>query len=487
MTDRAATDGAATHRAPSTHDVIVIGSGSGGLTAAVGLSRFGKRVMLIEADKVGGECTNLGCIPSKALLHHSAHQRGRTSAEVLAAVRAARDHLREEETETFGSMDRIDLRFGQARLVSEGQVEVAPTDGSDVWTAAADHIVIATGSRARRIEIPGLPSADVLTNEEIFELDHAPGHLAIVGAGAIGLEMAVAFRRLGSQVTVLEMADQIMPSMLNEAATVLQRALEAQGIRFVLGAEIEGFDRGTLRLAAGDRGVSAVDGVDKVLLAIGRLANTDYLGLSTLGVEVDDEGLGARICIDDKGRSSVAGVWATGDCTTEGATTHDANAWGRRIIKHLLAEDKAGAAGALVRPGDRPLRPATVFTEPEAASIGDQPADPSSEVRRLRLDLSKTDRGFTDEVAHGLIVVDVARFTGEILGATIVGPRAGELISIFSLAMKTGIKFHQWYGVVWPYPSYADALGRLVDDYMSSALPDVGADAMQWAKSKLPW
>lgn len=459
-------------------DAIVIGSGSGGLTVAVGLSQFGKQVMMIEGHQVGGDCTNVGCIPSKSLLHHAAELESAgvpgddATAAVLATVRAARDHLREEETEHFSSVDGIDLRFGRARLLGSGRVEITAADGT-ATIAEADHIVLATGSHARRLPIGGLPAERLVTNEELFEQHDVPKRMVIVGAGPIGLEMAVAFRRLGSEIVVLDAEPQILPALLPEAAAVLSASLTEQGIDLRPGLVAKGFDEATRTLAIGPLDGDATDtiaDVDRVLMAVGRVPNSDGIGLDVAGVELDR----GRVVVDDKGRTNVDGIWATGDVTTEGGTTHLANVWGRRIIKHVLAP--------FVPAGDRPVAPAVTFTDPEAASIGEQPIVAPDDVRRLTLDLSTVDRGYVDKVEHGIIIVDIRRFTGEILGATIVGPRAGELISTFSLAMKTGIKFHSWYGTVWPYPSYSDALGKLVDAYMGESLPQIHKEALAWGK-----
>ncbi len=216
-------------------DVVVIGAGSGGLTVAVGLSRLGRSVVLVEGHHIGGDCTNVGCIPSKSLLHHSrvhaaawpAQRRG--IPEILASVRARRTALRLHEVDEFGSMDGIDLRFGRARLLGDGQVEIVDESGR-ATVVTAKNIVLATGSAPRRIPIEGVPDQMVVTNNELFELDDLPDHLVIVGGGPIGVEMAVAFVRLGARITVLEAAPQLLPQMLPEAAAIVHRSLTDMGV-----------------------------------------------------------------------------------------------------------------------------------------------------------------------------------------------------------------------------------------------------------------
>lgn len=437
-------------------DAVVIGAGSGGLTVAVGLSRFGKSVALIERGDIGGDCTNVGCIPSKSLLHLS--DPGRDSGAVLERVRERRDQLRDEEHEQFSSMDGISLVYGTATITSADRVLIEKDD--DWFEIEADHVVIATGSRARQVDL-GIEPERVITNKELFELEHHPERLAIVGAGPVGLEMALAFSRLGSAVTVIEQADQVAPGVLAEAAAVVQRQLESHGVEFLLGTRA-------------DASLDAIANADRVLLGIGRQPNSGSLGLESVGVELDQQG---HIIVDDRGRTSVAGIWATGDVTNRTGTTHGANAWGRRIIKSIVA-----------RPlpiGAEPQEPRVIFTDPELAAIGEQNEHVPADVRRIRFALPDSDRGYVDELDDGLIIVDIRRLTGRIVGATIVGPRAGELIALFSLAMHTGIPFHKWYGTVWPYPSYADALGKVVDQYMGEALSAIPSDAVRWAKGRL--
>lgn len=452
-------------------DAVVIGAGSGGLTVAVGLSGFGKRVRLIERAHVGGDCTNVGCIPSKVLLHASAEPENRSGGQIMAHVRERRDHLRDEETEHFADVEKIDLQFGTARLVAPGVVEVVGADGA-TETINAKHIVIATGSKARRLPVDGLPDDRYLTNVELFEESTPPARLVIVGAGPIGIEMATAFRRLGSDVVVLDAAPQILPAMLPEASAVVQRSLEKQGVDLRPGFAAKHFEETTQTLHIGPldgEATQSITGVDRVLMAVGRVPNSSDLGLEDLGVELDR---GGRIVVNAKGESSVDKVWAVGDVSTEGGTTHIANAWGRRVIKAIVAPP--APAGA------KPVHPAVTFGDPEAATIGVQPVDVPSDVRRVTYDFSKADRSFTDDVEDAIIIVDVRRFSGKILGATVVGPRAGELISTFSVAMTAGVKLQKWYPVVWPYPSYSDALGAVVDDFMLQHLKNLHKDAPRW-------
>ncbi len=462
--------------ASTTPQAIVIGSGSGGLTVAIGLARIGRSAILVEDHYVGGDCTNVGCIPSKSLLHHAADG-VLAPAEALNQVRASRNALRDHETELVKTgTERLDFRVGRGRLLSPGRVEITAPDGS-TEIVEAPNVVVATGSRPRALEIAGLPPELLLTNNNLFELETAPKHLAIIGGGPIGVEMATAFRRMGSQVTIVEFLPQILTQMLPEAAVIVHRSLEAMGVRIVVSAKATSFEPSTGTLVAEPVGnaepVAPISGVDAVLVSVGRLPNSENLGLEDLDVAMDT---GGRIVIDDKGRTNVAGLWACGDVTDRGGTTHAAGAWGRRILRAMVS-------GPLPLP-DVPQMPAAVFGDPEAAWIGVQPAEVPSDVRRITVDTSDIDRSYTDEAGAGIVIVDVRRFTGKILGATIVGPRAGELIGTVSLSMKNDVPFHKWYGTVWPYPTYSDGLSRAVDAYIAEALPSVHKDAVRWAAGR---
>lgn len=460
------------------YDAIVIGAGSGGLTAAVGLGRFGREALLVERDRMGGECTNTGCVPSKALLHTSASSDMADASAALAHVRARRDQLRDHEVDEFGGAEGVTFVYGTARVTSASEVEIAAEDGT-TWTASADNIILATGSHARRIALPGLPEERYLTNDKIFELDKAPEHLAIVGGGAIGLEMAVAFKRLGSEVTVVEASDNILPTAMTMASDLIAESLEELGITVVTGHFATDYVEATNSLVLKGSGVESdsstevhnteVQGVDKVLVAVGRVPNSDGLGLSDLGVELNDAG---AVVIDSRGRTSVDGIWALGDMTDRGGTTYHASIWGRRIIQSIVYR--------WAPIGDEPLRPSLVFTEPELATIGHQPDETPADVVRIVVDGSEIDRSYTDEVPRSLLVVDVRPPTGEVVGATVVSPRAGEIITTFSLAMKAGLAFHRWYGTVIPYPAYSELITFAVEKYLSELGDDVPGHFRRW-------
>ena len=452
-------------------DAVVIGSGSGGLTAAIGLARFGKRIALVERGPVGGDCTNTGCIPSKRLIHLT--RRAGASADgasILADVRATRDGLSDKERRELENDPNITLIVGHAALAGTGQVMVRATDGER--TISAPHIIIATGSRPRHVDIPGLPAERLLTNETLFDLTSPPVHLAVVGAGAIGLEMAMAFRRLGSRVTMVDLADRVLPTADPAASLVVHDSLGDMEIAVHLGARTRAYDaaddRLTLETAGGDAHIADVDAV---LVAVGRQPNIEDIGLERVGVTPDTEG----IAVDGWGRTGANGIWAVGDVTPGSHTTHEANALGRRIIQRI-------ALPWLPPIGSPPLIPSAVFTDPEVAWVGLTQAQIArryhpSAITRIIVSLAATDRGLTDNVKRGFVCIDAIRLTGRILGATIVGPNASDLIATLTLAMNRGISLLRLSRQTYAYPTFAGAIGAAGDEFARATLPHLRHEA----------
>lgn len=462
------------------YDAIVVGAGSGGLTVAVGLSILGKSVALIEASNIGGDCTNVGCIPSKSLLHRARHQAGAAGADILAEVRAKRDRLRDEEAHEYAAMENIDLVFARATIESPTSVRLTPTatEGSFDTTVSAENIIIATGARPRPIPIEGLPAERLLTNDNFFEAADLPKRIAILGAGAIGLELGYAANLLGSEVTILEAGSKVLPQLPNAAGVEVSRALTSQSIDVRTQQTAKRYDPDSNALHIGPLDGDETDvlpNIDAVLVAVGRIPNSDSLGLDAKNVRIEtDRGF---IVTDNKGRTNVGSIWAVGDVTTRSRTTHGANAWGRRITKAI--------AFPYVPIGSKPIIPAAIFAQPEIATIGQHPEFPGDDVNRIVLEIPSTDRAYTDDVQDGVIILDVRRLTGKVMAVTVVGPHAGELIGIVSMAMTNDIPLHKWYSVVWAYPTYSGAIGKVVDLHMSETLTNIKRESRRWFRGSL--
>ncbi len=464
------------NRRTDTFHTIVIGSGSGGLTVAVGLSKLGKRVALVEANDVGGDCTNVGCVPSKTLIHLVTHPGDRSPAEILARVQEKRNHLRIEETAWVKGMDNLTFLEGRARFVSLERLEVALTDGG-TQTLSAPNIVIATGAKPAVIPIDGLPATRTLTNESLFELAHKPEHLVIVGGGVVGSEMAFAFRKLGSRVSLISRSGRVLSASEPEASAVVGEAMTAQGIDLYLNAQPGAYDEATQTMyvqRGGER--VALSGVDKVLLAVGRVPNTDGLGIETTGVTFGDKG----IPTDAYGVTDVKGIYAIGDVNPASSYTHSANAQGRRLVRRL-------AFPYLPAWGQEPPYPNATFTDPEVAAIGPSLAELTERlhpalIRTVRFELPKTDKGYTEGLERGFILIHAVRLTGRVLGATIVAPRASEMISLLTAAVYHGLSLYKLSSLVFPYPVLSEGIKKAADAFVFETLPNLPREGSSYLR-----
>ncbi len=336
----------------------------------------------------------------------------------------------------------------------------------------ADNIVIATGARPRWLDIPGLPAERALTNVSLFDLTNAPKHIAIVGAGIIALEMGFAFHKLGIKVTMFALDDRPLLTSIPEASEAIQAELEKRDIATYYKTTAKSYDEAshTLTLQSGNREIDIKD-VDKVLIAIGRVRNIDSLGLEQAGIQYDRNG----IKVNSYSETSVKGVYAIGDVTPTSAFTHSANAQGRRVVQRI-------AFPLLPIPKKEPLYPNATFSDPEVATVGltqQQLAEYCHPkiVRRIRVDFkTDTDRGYTDDIENGFIIVDAVRLTGQILHATIVGPRASEMISFFTLAMSQKISLYKIYRLVYPYPTFSSGILKVADFFMRETLSNLGRE-----------
>ena len=315
-----------------------------------------------------------------------------------------------------------------------------------------------------------MPKERYLTNIELFDTETAPKHLAIIGAGVIALEMAFAFEKLGTKVTLFALDKRALMTVIPEAAAAIQASLDRKGITSHYGATAKFYDEASriLTLTQGDTEI-AVDAVDQVLVAIGRVRNIDSLGLEQAGVKSDPR---MGILTNSFGETNVKGVYAIGDVTPTSAFTHSANAQGRRVVQRI-------AFPYLPVAKKEPLFPSATFSDPEVATVGLTAAELEASchqnaIRRIRVDLKgNTDRAYTDGIEEGFIIVDAVRLTGKILHATIVAPHASEMISFFTLAMSQKISLYKIYRLVYPYPTFSSGILKVADFFMRETLTNL--------------
>jgi len=440
------------------YDLIVIGGGAAGLTSSGIGASFGAKTLMIEAHRLGGDCTWTGCIPSKALLHLSSRVDPRV--DPFERMREIRDEVYHDadRPEIYEKMG-VELAFGKASFIDKHTLCIVSESGERIVTGRK--ILIASGSRAAVPPIPGLDSVPYLTNETLFELTETPKHLVIIGAGPIGIEMAQAFRNLGAEVSVIDMAPRILPRDHEALSAQLQAHLEGMGIRFYLGAGIERADTlvgPSIRLKDG----TEVSG-SHLLIATGRKPNIESLNLDAAGIVHTPKGIG----IDASCRTNIKHIFAIGDVTGVFAFTH--------MSEHTA---KVAALTALLKfpmkttPG---LTPWVTYTSPELAHVGATEAELMQngvDYFTYRFPYSKIDRAVTEEATLGDIRIYAKKSTGKIYGVDILGERAGDLIGIYALAMKNGLSLRNIADTIFPYPTYGLGARRAADQwYIQSQSP----------------
>lgn len=454
------------------YDLLVIGGGAAGLTAAGMGANFGAKTLMVESNKLGGDCTWTGCVPSKTLLHASKMANTAKQAEQFGQVTnkpidfsSVMEHVRKKRVEVYEEADEpdiyrdmgIEIQFGRARFVDSHTVAIEGEDGTEKVTSRL--IIIATGSKAMEPPIPGLNEVSYFTNETIFELEKQPEQLGIIGAGPIGMEMAQAFQRLGTQVTVFDMLPRILSNDDQELAGMLQSRLEEEGVVFRLSAAINKVSKGSdgsILIAAEIDGEKQIWSGDGLLVATGRSANHQYMDLDNADIAYTKKG----ITVDDRCRTNHRHIYAAGDVTGRYQFTH--------MSEHMA---KVAATNALLK---MPMKidskhvPWSTYTDPELAHVGAteqqlQDKDTTYEVYRFPYD--KVDRALTDDATDGLIKIFARKWNGKILGAAIYGKQAGDLISEYAVAMRNGVTLRNIADTIHPYPTYGLGVRRAADQW----------------------
>lgn len=471
------------------YDVVVIGAGSGGLTAAVGCAKIGKKVLLVEKEHMGGECTNSGCIPSKALLHHAksyslakkiageSPQAEAYRKDALPYVqRKIESILKEETPEVFEKMG-IDVVLGEAQFHTKCSIQV----GSDTYSYKK--AIITTGSSPRTLDIDGLHKSNVLTNQNIFALKEAPEKLLVIGSGPIGMEMGQAFAMLGCSVTIASIDDRFARLEDPAISALLQKKFEELGVAIELNAfvhHVEGkeavFD---IQDASGKILEQKRFAFDKVLVAVGRVPNLPQ-GLDKAGIKSESYG----IVIDGQYRTSNKHVYAIGDVSQKLKFTHTADDTARQVVTHI-------ASKGWLRVDSSKAVPKVTYTQPEVAQVGLSYQDAckkynEKEVMRLEVPYTANDRAKTDDDTDGLLLVFVRRINGTVLGANIIGNAAGELISILTLAIDKKISMWNLRSVIYAYPTYALLIKKAGDSFFAQQIADLGKDLLNQFKKHVP-
>lgn len=454
-------------------DTLVVGGGAAGLTTAGIAANFGAKTMMIEMERLGGDCTWTGCVPSKTLLkaasvmHNAkkAEKYGLSTGEVDLDPQKVMRHVDKVRRKVYEDADDpqifedmgIEIVDGKASFVDEHTLKITDSDGLQ-REVTGKYIFVCTGAKAFVPPIKGVDTVDYLTNESLFEIDDMPEKLVIVGGGPIGSEMSQAFVRLGTEVHVVDMAPGILTNDDPELTSILKENLEEEGVQYHLNAGVKEISKSSEGVAVTiDRdGNESVLKANRVLLATGRRANIESLELEAAGVEYGKGG----ITVDDKCRTNKRHIYAIGDVTGRYQFTH--------MSEHMA---KVATSNALIKMPmkiDKKHVPWVTYTEPELGHVGatgKELSDSGESFEVYKFPFSKIDRAITDGQTTGMIKVYAKKWSGKILGASVLGAHAGEMISQYALAMRNGVSLRDFSDTIHPYPSYGLGARRAADQW----------------------
>ena len=457
------------------YNLVVIGAGTAGLVAAVGSAGLGARVALIERHFMGGDCLNYGCVPSKALIRcatvladvNNANAFKITNdakpsarfAEVMERMRKLRSQISENDSVQRFTDLGVDVFLGEGKFTGGNTVEVASTE---LKFAKA---VIATGARAAAPPIPGLEDIDYLNNENLFNLTEQPGSMAVIGGGPIGAEMSQTFQRLGTDVTLIDLAEHILSKEDADAASIVQEAMIKDGVTLEASAKDLRFEpRGDQKAVfyIDKEGHSQERVVDQVLVAVGRAPNVKGIGLEKVGVEFDER---KGVAVNDKLQTTNPRIFACGDVSSKYQFTHAADFLARTVIGNALFMGRAKASRLVI--------PWATYTDPQIAHVGiteHEAMEQGVEIDTYTQPFDDVDRAILDGETEGFVKIHCAKGKDTILGATIVARHAGDMIGEIVMAMKYRIGLGKVSSVIHPYPTQAEAIRKVGDAYNRTRL-----------------
>jgi pyruvate/2-oxoglutarate dehydrogenase complex dihydrolipoamide dehydrogenase (E3) component len=458
----------------SRYNLVVIGGGTAGLVTAAGAAGLGARVALVERHLLGGDCLNVGCVPSKAVIRSS-----RVCADLRDAGRFGLKVLKNTEVDFPAVMERmrqirarisdhdsakrfkelgVDVFLGEGRFLGSDTAEVAGK------TLRFRKAVIATGTRPVHPAIEGIAEVGFLTNETVFSLTERPRRLAVIGGGPIGCELAQAFRRLGCEVTLFHNASHILNREDSDAAEIIQQSFIRDGIRLVLDCKTKRVEKRNgdkvVYIECGEK--TEAIAVDEILAGAGRAPNVEGLNLEAVGVRYDKR---EGVKVNDHLQTSNPSIFAAGDICLSYKFTHTADATARIVIQNALFGGRKKLSSLTI--------PWCTYTDPEIAHVGMYEKDAKErgvEVETYVRPLKDVDRAMADGEEEGFVKVHVRKGTDKIVGATIVARHAGEMISEISLAIVADLGLKRIGQVIHPYPTQAEAIKQVADAYQRNRL-----------------
>ena len=466
------------------YTIIVIGAGAGGLVVAIGGAKAGKKVLLIEKGNYGGDCTNFGCIPSKSLIgaSHVAHYIHNGSSygldvsvsyfngdKALERTRNIVQQIRSHEDPTALAKHGVDTLTGLASFEDPHTLKVELEDGSEK-RVTGKNIVIATGSHPIMPSIPGIETIPFYTNETIFDLESIPERLGVIGGGPIGSELSQTFQRLGSRVSIIQHAPHLLGREEKQSQHVIEEVFKKENISLYLNhepIEVKKRDQEIL-IKIRDKGSNEVKeiAVTHLLIAAGRQPGIKKLNLDAVAIETFERG----IVVDGYGRTVHKHIWAVGDVAGHAMFTHVAENEARTVLINLLLpwplRFKLDSAQAI---------PRVTYTDPEVASVGFSEKDAidkygENKIAVYSLPFTEVDRAITTGRTEGFIKIVTKKWSSKILGATIVGPRAGEMLCQITTAMRSKIPLRKLASLIHPYPTYSRAIRKAADQWLTKTI-----------------
>lgn len=457
------------------YNLVVVGAGTAGLITAVVAASLGAKVALIEKHLMGGDCLNVGCVPSKGVIRAArAWATLRKTAEfglhipagvkydfgaVMARMRKLRARISRNDSARRYTDLGVDVYVGSGRFLGFDTVQVDGPAGNRILTFT--RAAVCTGARAAVPDTPGLQEAGYLTNETVFSLTELPQRLGVIGAGPVGCELAQSFARFGSQVSLIEAMHGILPNEDRDAAGIVEQQMLRDGVKlFCCGKylKVEKTDVGK-RLTVDSHGQHYDIMVDEILVGVGRIPNVERMGLETAGVSYDKNG----IRVNARLQSTNPKIFAAGDVCSRHKFTHAADAMAQIVIQNALFPHPLGLGYASIESLNMPW---CTFTEPEIAHVGMYENDAKEkgiEVETYTYNLDEVDRAILDGEDEGFARVHIKKGTDKILGATIVAAHAGDMISEFSVAMKAGAGAKTIARTIHPYPTQAEANKKVIN------------------------
>ena len=457
------------------YNIVVIGAGTAGLITAVIAASLGAKVALIEKHLMGGDCLNVGCVPSKGVIRAARAWADVRNAEefglhippgmkydfgaVMARMRKLRARISHNDSVHRYTKLGVDVYIGSGCFIGADRIQVEGPAGN--WTVTFVKAAICTGARASAPLTPGLKEVGYLTNETVFSLTELPERIGVIGAGPIGCELAQSFARFGSQVYLIEAQHGILPNEDRDAAEIVEQQMLRDGVKLLCCGKDLRVEKivGGKRLTVDSHGQRYDVRVDEILVGVGRTPNVEGIGLEAVGVEYDKHG----VTVNARLQTTNSRIFAAGDVCTRYKFTHAADAMAQIVIQNALFPHPFGLGYASV---ESLIMPWCTFTQPEVAHVGMYEKDAKEkgiEVETYTFKLDEVDRAILDGEDEGFARVHIQKGSDKILGATIVAAHAGDMISEFSVAMKAGAGAKTIAGTIHPYPTQAEVNKKVVN------------------------